>query len=370
MSNYSTRPRILFVTPEATFLPERTGNRTHHMGVCSGSFGDFPTQLISDLLNLGVDVHVAQPDYRKLFEILSRNQQANPSIELPMDRLHLAEDRSFFYSKPINCNNAWENLEISLNFQREVINQIAPRVQPDLIHCHDWMTGLIPAAAGEYEMPCLFTVQTAESAKSLLANVEDRGIDAAAFWRNLFYDRFPDGYEETRATNPLDLLLSGILAARYVETANFMLLPNAASYDSQASYTCLRQVLAEKSNAGCACAMAGIPDSATNTTSEKARYCKHGPNQQLAGKQKKEPVMGRSTPWFDHWETTYHYVDLYEKILQQPLVAPEEEKAPTINKNGLTKASDSQTVSYRKAWSTNPHVLSNEQIPNQAMAPM
>ena len=80
--------------------------------------------------------------------------------------------------------------------------------------------------------------------------------------------------------------------------------------------------------------------------------------------------MGRSTPWFDHWETTYHYVDLYEKILQRPLVAPEEEKAPTINKNGLTKASDSQTVSYRKAWSTNPHVLSNEQIPNQAMAPM
>ena len=80
--------------------------------------------------------------------------------------------------------------------------------------------------------------------------------------------------------------------------------------------------------------------------------------------------MGRSTPWFDHWETTYHYVDLYEKILQRPLVASEEEKAPTINKNDLTKASDSQTVSYRKAWSTNPHVLSNEQIPNQAMAPM
>ena len=106
MSNYSTRPRILFVTPEATFVPERTGNRTHHMGVCSGSFGDFPAQLISDLLKLGVDVHVAQPDYRKLFEMLSRNQQANPSIGLPMDRLHLAEDRSFFYSKLATCQEA------------------------------------------------------------------------------------------------------------------------------------------------------------------------------------------------------------------------------------------------------------------------
>jgi len=76
------------------------------MGVCSGSFGDFPAQLISDLLKLGVDVHVAQPDYRKLFEMISRNQQANPSIGLPMDRLHLAEDRSFFYSKLATCQEA------------------------------------------------------------------------------------------------------------------------------------------------------------------------------------------------------------------------------------------------------------------------
>ena len=188
MSNYSTRPSILFVTPEATFLSERTGNRTHHMGVCSGSFGDFPAQLISDLLKLGVDVHVAQPDYRKLFEMLSCDKQDNPSIKLPIDRVHLAEDRTFFYSNPIDSNNKRENLEISLDFQREVINQIAPRVQPDLIHCHDWMTGLIPAAAKVYEMPCLFTVQNAASAKSLLSNVVDRGIDAAAFWRRLYYD--------------------------------------------------------------------------------------------------------------------------------------------------------------------------------------
>jgi starch synthase/alpha-amylase len=370
MLNYSTRPRILFVTPKVVFVPERAGNCTSYLDGCSGCCSGFSAKLISDLINLGVDVHVAQPDYRKLFEMLSQNEPARPSIRLPIDRVHLAEDRSFFYSKPINSNHEWENIEISLSFQREVINQIAPRVQPDLIHCHDWMTGLIPAAAKENGMACLFTVQSVESAKSLLSDVEDRGIDAAAFWRRLFYDRFPGDYENTRATNPLDFLLSGILAARYVETANFLLLPNPADGRSEAFYTCLRQVLAEKSNAGCACAMAGISDPATNTTSDKTRYCQHGSNQHLAGKHKKETVMGRNAPWFDHWETTSHYVNLYERILQRPLVAPEEEKTTTINKNGLTKASDSQAVSYQKAWGTNPHVLSNEQITSQAMAPI
>ena len=177
MPNPSTRPRILFITPEVAFRPARKGNRSSYVCAHPGCFSDFPAQLINDLLNLGADVHVAQPDYRKLFKMLFCNQQANPSIKLPTDRVHLAEDRSFFYSNPIGSNNKCENLEISLNFQREVINQIAPRVQPDLIHCHDWMTGLIPAAAKEIGIACLFTVQNAESAKSLLSNVEDRGND-------------------------------------------------------------------------------------------------------------------------------------------------------------------------------------------------
>ena len=370
MPNHSTRPRILFVTPEVAFVPARRGNRTSYIGAYSGCFCDFLAELISDLLNLGVDVHVAQPDYRKLFEMFSHNEQANPSIKLPIDRVHLAEDRSFFYSTPINSNHEWENIEISLNFQREVINQIAPRVQPDLIHCHDWTTGLIPAAAKEYEMACLFTVQNSDSAKSLLSDVEDRGIDAAAFWRRLFYDRFPGDYEETRAANPLDLLLSGILAALYVETANFLSLPNPANGLSKAFYTCLRQVLAGKYDAGCACAMTGIPDPSTNTTSEKTRYCQYGPNEHLAGKQKKEPVKGRGAPSFNHWDPAYRYVDLYEMILQRFVVAAAKEKTRAINKNGHTKASDGQAVSYPKAWSANSHVLYKEQIPTPAIAPI
>ena len=70
--NHSTRPRILIVTPEVVFVPARTGNRIYYMGACSRCFSGFPAEFINDLLNLGVDVHVAQPDYRKLFEMLSQ----------------------------------------------------------------------------------------------------------------------------------------------------------------------------------------------------------------------------------------------------------------------------------------------------------
>jgi len=108
MSNHSTRPRILFVTPEVVFVPERAGNCAYCIGASSGSFGDFLAELITDLLILGVDVHVAQPDYRKLFEMLSWNEQVNPNLKLPSDRVHLAEDRAFFYSNPIKTNFAFK----------------------------------------------------------------------------------------------------------------------------------------------------------------------------------------------------------------------------------------------------------------------
>jgi hypothetical protein len=46
----------------------------------------------------------------------------------------------------------WDNIRIALAFQREVINRIISEVQPDLIHCYDWMTGLQQAMAF-YRLP-------------------------------------------------------------------------------------------------------------------------------------------------------------------------------------------------------------------------
>ena len=47
-------------------------------------------------------------------------------------RIHLAEDRIFYYQDRVYSNHEEVDLKIALAFQREVINNIIPTVKPDL----------------------------------------------------------------------------------------------------------------------------------------------------------------------------------------------------------------------------------------------
>ena len=96
ISGPSAQPRILFVTPEVVFMPEGTGNNTDYINTNIGGFGDLLAGLISDLFNLGVDVYVVQPDYRRIFADLSRRNRLNGVKKIPGVRVHLTRDRFFF----------------------------------------------------------------------------------------------------------------------------------------------------------------------------------------------------------------------------------------------------------------------------------
>jgi starch synthase len=368
MSRKSTHPRILFVTPEVAFMPEGQGSRTNFISANAGGFGDFPAELIINFFELGADVHVAQPDFRKIFEISCWKEGVGVNVKLPDDRVHLAEDRAIFYSKPINSNSVWENIKISLAFQREVINQIEPRVQPDLIHCFDWMTGLIPAAVKKSETPCLFTVQQFDTARSLLSYVEDIGIDAAGFWQNLFYDKYPGSYMQTRDANPLDLLLSGILAASHVNTTGPGLLPNIAEGRSDYCYSPLGQLLAQKWKAGCACEIPGSPHIGLNPTNNNKLYRSSRPNENHAGNQNNGRAKRQSIPSSDNRTTAKCYIDLYETILQRTSVTSESKKVRPINKKNRAIGSGVQAIPYPKTRRTKSYPLPNERISTPAMA--
>lgn len=369
MSNCATHPRILFVTPEAAFMPEGGANRTSFIGANTADSSDFPLGLISNLVELGADVHVVQPDFRKIFEICSRKAKAGVIVRLPCDRVHLAEDRAIFYSKPVTSNSEWENIKISLAFQREVINQIIPRIQPNLIHCYGWMTGLIPAAAKKIEIPCLFTVQKIDSARSLLSCVEDIGIDAAGFWQSLFYDRYPGSYEQTRATTPLDLLLSGILAASHVNATDTVLLQIAKGRSDFMSSP-LGRLLAQKWKAGCVREIPGPQHIGLNSTNSKKLDCSYRPKDSHAVNQKNHRAERQGHSSSNNRTAAKCYIDLYETILQRPLVTSENEKVLPIYKNNHTKASSVQAIPYPRAYRTRSYALVKEQISTATLAPI
>ncbi|MBU0986577.1 MAG: glycogen/starch synthase, partial [Proteobacteria bacterium] len=190
MDNSKKNPRILIVTPEITYLPDRMGDFASFFTAKAGGLADVSAALISSLFEQGADVHVALPDYRAIFSDgltpVLKKELSRIQRKMPDDRIHLAEDRAFYYINRVYSAYGEENIKLSVAFQREVINHIVPQVQPDLIHCNDWMTGLIPAMARHMEIPCLFTIHNIHTVKTTLAYIEDRGIDAAYFWPNLY----------------------------------------------------------------------------------------------------------------------------------------------------------------------------------------
>lgn len=61
------KPRILFVTPEVSYLPEKMSAMSTFLKARAGELADVFAALIYSLYKKGADIHVALPDYRILF---------------------------------------------------------------------------------------------------------------------------------------------------------------------------------------------------------------------------------------------------------------------------------------------------------------
>lgn len=205
------RPKILFVTPELGHSRFLARNGKQAPCVKAGGLGDMTAMLVDSLADEGAVVHVAMPHFHSLY---------HPEPHGHSMRLHLCKDREFSYRRSVYDGCPHSNLNASLAFQRDVIHYVLPKLRPDLVHCHDWMTGLIPAAARKMDIPSIFTLHNHHDQMATLSHIEDRGIDAAQFWQNLYYHEFPGFYENARLHNPVSLLASGIMAADAMNTVS------------------------------------------------------------------------------------------------------------------------------------------------------
>ncbi len=282
------KPRILIITPEVTYLPQGMGIEAHSMTAKAGGMADVSASLISALFSQGADVHVALPDYRAMFDgqlapILRKQNQMIRS-RMPEDRIHLAEDRAFFYLHNVYSSYCVENMRISLAFQREVMNHIIPGIKPDLIHCNDWMTALLPAMSRRMEIPCLFTIHNIHTVKTTLAHIEDRGIDAAYFWNHLYYEKMAEEYELTREYNPVDFLTSGVFASHFVNTVSPTFLREIVDGHHGFVSPHLRRELQNKFYADCAAGILNAPDPSFNPATDKNLVRQFGPKDHVLGK--------------------------------------------------------------------------------------
>jgi len=258
------KPRILIVTPEITYLPSGMGNMTQRMSAKAGGMADVSASLVSALFELGADVHVALPNYRRMFQgdIFSLHDKELRKYHevLPDSHIHLAEDRIFYYRDQVYSNHNEEAMRIALVFQREVINHIIPLARPDLIHCNDWMTALIPAMARRRGIKSLFTVHNIHTRQVSLAQVEEAGIDAAEFWMNLYFCGHPVNYYHARSHVAVDLLTSGIFAAHYINTVSPRFLWEVVDGWHSVVPDSVRNELRNKYHHGCSAGILNAPD--------------------------------------------------------------------------------------------------------------
>jgi starch synthase/alpha-amylase len=298
MINSTTNPRVLMVTPEVTYLPHGMGQNSDGLNAKAGGLADVSAALVSALYSQGADVHVALPDYRSIFSgnlsPLVKRELSKIRNSVPDERIHLAQDRAFFYLNHIYSGNEFENVRISLAFQREVINNIVPKVQPDLIHCNDWMTALIPAMARQLGIPCLFTIHNIHTVKCTLSEIEDRGIDSASFWQNLFYEYFPSNYENTRNSIPVDFLASGVFAAHFVNTVSPTFLNEMVEGRHGFVKNCMQQELANKLGAGCALGILNAPAPSYHPSIDEIQPCMYSATNHVLGKKTNKRIFQKN----------------------------------------------------------------------------
>jgi starch synthase len=93
-----------------------------------------------------------------------------------------------------------------------------------------------------------------------LAEIEDRGIDAAEFWRYLYYKRPRATTRRPRDGNPVDLLASGIFAAHFINTVSPTFLDEIV--DGRHSFIPPHPPRdgPQEGNAGCAVGILNAPD--------------------------------------------------------------------------------------------------------------
>lgn len=219
------RRRVLICTPEITELPVGMGNAAQYIRAKGGGMGDISAGLIRYLFADGTfTLHVALPKYDHKIREYSHISNREMSLLVPLLQrhgVHLVADSAFSRLTGVyDDSDQHPRVHRALAFQRYIINQLLDEVRPDVVHCNDWMTGLVPAAAHERGIKSVFTLHNVFTEYDTPASIDRAGIDIRPFLDNLFFENFPHDTQHNWRTNRIDFTTSGLLAADVVNTVS------------------------------------------------------------------------------------------------------------------------------------------------------
>lgn len=279
------RPRILIVTPEIASLPPGMSPTSDSVVAKAGGMADVVAAIVTLLVKQGADVHVALPNFRRLFNVdvsaYGRSTLRQYRAKVPGRRVHFAEDSAFYRKRSVYDGDV---RQLALRFQREVINNILPEVDPDLVHCNDWMTGLIAAAADRMDIPVLFTVHNVHTQEITIDDVEDAGIPATDFWSHLYYRYRPESYAQAHAPNRADLLASGVFSSNLVNTVSPTFLEEIIGGQHDFVSDAVRSEIRHKHASGNAAGILNAPPERYRPGTDENLVVAYGPEDHESGK--------------------------------------------------------------------------------------
>ncbi|YCM43590.1 glycogen/starch synthase [Verrucomicrobiaceae bacterium 227] len=279
----SKGPRILYITPEISYVSKRLSVDAERLRAKAGGLADVSALLVHGLSSSNQDIHLAVPHYRKLFTGHEEHPGRRSRISVG-NRIHLAEDCKFYRRNGVYKACKDDLLMSALAFQRDLINHIIPRVKPDIIHCNDWMTGLIPAEAKKLGIPTLFTIHNIHTQKATLAQLDNSGIPGGDFWDELYFDNYPQNYDESYWNNPIDLLASGIMAADHVNVVSPTFLDEIITGHHANIPGHISHLLYQKHEAGYASGIVNAPDRSFNPQVDQYLPVEYGPRRHHTAK--------------------------------------------------------------------------------------
>ncbi len=206
---------VLFVASEVTPLAK------------VGGLADVIGSLPKALTNLGHDVRLIVPKYgsidlspysvalvRNGFKINMMSKEESADLKMTTVRnkvpVYMVENDTYFGDKEIYGK---KDLERFFFFSRTVF-EILPQLdwQPEIVHCHDWHTALIPLWQKEAGHPyvCLFTIH----------NLAYQGAFDETFLTASGLKKYWQDYPTQAPKPPLNFMSQGILWADLVTTVS------------------------------------------------------------------------------------------------------------------------------------------------------